>query len=509
MKRLVLIVGGVVLLLAVPGINLAKFNLISPKQLVPKAAIDKVFQTSEENVANGKQRSTKHSRKAARDLVEVQEDLELFTCDDAVSAALAADLNLQKAQKELEVAASELGIQQRWFTVEGRINYAKKQNLDPQNALDQNDSLTSGVVLDSGGKWALSAEKVFSNDTLIENETGTLLGLNYKPFSLTKDLNTLTKKSLYYNKIYAFEAARIDLIIRVRKAYAKALQKKSLFELTSENLKLTKVHLDHTKSLFKAGKVAKLNLLEAKQEVKAAENELIKAKLEKEAALLSLGLIVGQNHALQDFTLDKKGLYWAETKAIDPERTMKRMVSESPELKLAEVNLALKEKKLRNAQLYHLANLELGVSYFKPDNPSAAGINQQTKYSVGISGPLDNLLGRQLSNTQKEKEAAGLSLEDSIKEQQLKIIDTLRQWKTTELMLGPMKDSVEISKEKLRIVTIKYNNGMASGSDVINERRLMNGNEKAYWQSWLNMQFAREEFYRTVWGKPVFKDKIN
>ncbi len=421
----------------------------------------------------------------------------VLTLAQAAKEALATDLNLEKTKQELAVASSNLGISKRLVTINGEVNYSKTTTSAPMDSINSAESsISSEVVFDSGGKWSLS----LSRDIVKKSND---YSFNLYPFNKQKTLTVLNHEIQYYNQLLNYKIARISLIVKVRNAYAEALQKKAFYDLALENLNLTKKHLQHTQFLFKAGKVARLSLLESEQEIKAAETDLVKAALDKDAAFLSLGLIMGRNQALENIKLEEDALSWATTKEIDIKATVDELLKSSPELRVAKLNLQLKKTQLRQEKYCHLANLELEASLSQPDNSIAAGYKSQMTYSMGISGSLDDLFLKKISNAKKETTATGLALKELVKNHQLNALDLFRKWRTAELLMVPMKDSVTISKEKLRIASIKYNNGMIAGSDVIKERQALNSREKAYWQSWLNLQKTREEFFRVCWGAPI------
>lgn len=60
-----------------------------------------------------------------------------------------------------------------------------------------------------------------------------------------------------------------------------------------------------------------------------------------------------------------------------------------------------------------------------------------------------------------------------------------------ELSLEPAMKAIDMAKERPRIINLKYNNGMASGSEVIQTRQALAQAQQTYWESWQN--FSKPE----------------
>ncbi len=421
----------------------------------------------------------------------------ILESQQAVNQALEFDLSLQAAKLELETAEKDLGAAKRILNLAGGYSLKKDENgwLSPS----QNYVISSGGTYDSNNqinKWVIAYTP--ANDTIDYNYNLTLYPLNmgYEKSIKTAELN-------YVNKILAYENARIKLIAGVRNAYAEAVQKEELSKLAAEDLDLLREQLRKTETLYNIGKIPRLDLLDTQQQVKAAEVKKINAELYRQAGLLKLSTLMGKEE-LNGSVLQGETLIWANTDRIDLQATTDQCLNNGFDIKAASLNIRVAKIQQFMDSCYLLHNLNIGMEVNKPKN---TGGNTETIFSVGFWGQLDDSYIRNQQASQKKLDAAKFNLETIIRNKQTQITEAYRLWKIMELNLSPMRESLNIAKERLRIASLKYENGMASGSDVNQARMMLTRAEEDYWNLWLGLQQARESFYQATGGNPVIKPK--
>lgn len=414
----------------------------------------------------------------------------------AEELALTADLSLQAARLDLEVARKDWETSKRILSVGGSYNIQSNNWANPSGTL----MLNSGGTFDSSysgdySKWTLTYTPFDSNNnTNIYNLTCYPFNLNYEKIIKTVELNLA-------NKYLAYENARIKLITDVRNAYAEAVQKEELHQLAIQNLALVKDQLKKSNALYEAGKIPRLDVMDSEQQVKAAETKLVSAGLNRQAGLLKLSTLLN-NDNLTGTGLKSDSLMWAVTDKIDIRATIAQCLKNSPELKPAILNVELARLQDLMDSWYLLKNITVGVGFYK--DPS--GIDT-SYYKLGYTGPLNDQYFREKRASRKRLEMAEFNLKVLNRNKETQLLDAYRNWKIMELNLVPMQESLNIAKERLRIAMLKYENGRASESDINQANLILTQAQEDYWNTWLNLQQARETFYRAASGNPVFRQE--
>jgi outer membrane protein TolC len=425
------------------------------------------------------------------------ENNQALTLEQAIEQALAEDLTLKSAKIKVENADTQLKAARRIIGVSGSYS---SSNTDSKGWEESEKSIT---VYPGQNPYTPKISLKFSMDTMAPDymAPGDLLSLNCSPFDLSFEKGIKQQELNLASQIVNYESVRIKLIADVRNTYSEMLQKDGLYKLAQEDLGLAKEHLRQTNTLFDIGKIAKLDLMDAEQQLKAAEAKLTSADLNYQAALLKLNILLRKDY--------QKGLVLTENSAdrgaadqVDIEATLKNSLINAPDIQVAVLNVAIAQFQALEDSMYLAKDIKIGISLKKYDNGA-----DSTTYTLSFSGPLDDTYFRDRKISKKQLEAAQLDLEVAIRNKQTMILESLRGWKILELSLGPVRESLSIAKERLRIATVKYDAGMASQTELNQVRQILAGAEEAYWGTWLQLQQAREQFYQAVQGNPTFKQE--
>jgi outer membrane protein TolC len=421
----------------------------------------------------------------------------ILESQQAVSQALESDLALQAARLELEIAQKDLGAAKRIFNIAGGYSIKKTDTSDWLTPT-QNYIVSSGGVYDPNyinPKWVISY-------TPTNDQNDYEYGLTLYPFNMAYEKSIKMAELAYINKILAYENTRIKLITEVRNAYAEAVQKEELYKLAAEDLDLSRDRFEKTNTLFNIGKIPRLDLMDAEQQVKAAEVKRISADLNRQAGLLKLSTLL-RKEELKGVILQGKTLIWATTDQIDLQTTIDQYLKTGFDIKAVSLNVQVAKIQQFMDSCYLLKNLNIGLEVNKPNDQSST-----TMYSVGFWGQLDDSYFRNQESSKKKLEAAKFSLEVITRNKQTQIAETYRTWKIMELNLTPMQDSLNVAKERLRIANVKYENGMTSSSDVNQARMMLTKAQEDYWNTWFGLQQARESFYQATGGNPALKPEV-
>ena len=429
--------------------------------------------------------------------VDAEEPAAVLEAKQAEATALSVDLSLQAAKLELEVAQKDWETAKRIFSVGGYYNYQSDNASIPSQGI----SLNSGGTFDAASsKWSLSFAPFDSaNNTTITD----VYRLTYYPFNLNYEKSVKTVELNLASKYLAYENTRVKLIADVRNAYAEAVQKEELHELAIQNLALVKDQLKKSNALYEAGKIPRLDVMDSEQQVKAAEAKLVTAGLNREAGFRKLSILLN-NECITGVGLQRESLAWALTETVDLEATIARCLKNSPELKTASLNVELAKLQDLTDSFYLLKNISVGAGVYK--NP---GGGDTSYYSVGFRGALDDQYFRDKKGSRQKLEAAEFNLKVAILNKETQIREAYRYWRTMEISLPPMQESLNVAKERYRIALLKYENGRASESDVNQANLLLTQAQENYWNHWLALQQAREAFFQAASGNPVLTRNEN
>ena len=427
-----------------------------------------------------------------------------FSLETMISQGLANNLELRQAQLDLEVSRKINQQNQRFASLIGNANldYLQADQIFTKNS-DFGVTIISGDTLDPAiANWSLSLNHL--EDELAENISDTY-SLKYAPFKFDQKINTLETKLNLANAQNFYQITRINTITKIRTLYAESYQRSILLKLANEHLQLTKDSLKQSNSLFKAGKISRLELQTTEQEEKAATNQLEIAELNYEAALSRLGVAIGEPHLTLDQPLNlEPTLNWGNSSQINLNSTLAKIRENSPELKIVQIELQLAKLRLQQASLCQLSGLELGVSHNVPKATNDTN-EKTTTYSLGISGSLDDLIFKNISHQKKTFASSNNKLELILKTGEAKLLESFQAWKIAELSLKPLQEAWDLAKERLRVISLKFEKGMSDNSEVIEARQALAEAEANYWQTWLELIQARENFYELSWGNPVLK----
>jgi outer membrane protein TolC len=429
-------------------------------------------------------------------LAAAQTNNSILETKQAEEEALAADLSLQAAKLDLEIAQKDWEAARRILSAGGF--YSAQQTSTGDLSLAQGLSLNSGGTFDSSAgnvysKWAVTYTPGDS-----DSNTG-IYNLNCYPFNLNYEKSIKTAELNLANKYLGYENTRIKLIMDVRNLYAEVVQKEEIRQLAGQNLELVKDQLKKSNSLFTAGKIPRLDVMDIEQQVKAAETKLVSADLNHQAGLLKLSALL-RNDNLSGLALRGESLAWAVADQIDIQGTIAQCLKNSPELKTALLNVEVARLQNLTDAFYLLKNINVGAGFYKDKTG-----NDVTFYRLGFTGSLDDEYFRNKNASRKRLEAAQFNLEVADRNKRAQILETYRNWKIMELNLAPMQESLNIATERLRIAQMKYENGMASGSDVNQANLTLTQAQENYWNTWLSLQQARESFYQATLGNTIFK----
>lgn len=423
---------------------------------------------------------------STQERVSAEEDLSL---EQAVREALATDPSLKEAMLSASIKEQEVRLNAEQLAISGGLdlNRVDYYYVEPDDVLSVNSKIKFN------NKWSVTAKV---------SEDSRTVSLNYLPFNSQTEADRLNKEQALAEELLALASRKNQVIYGVRIAYIEAVQKEELYRLAEEDLNLAKEFWSLTEALYKAGKVSRLDLMEAEQQVKSSEAILRRTGIDREAAFFKLGTAMGRK-SFSGAKLHKEEITGLTADRIDMEATLAAVARQAPELKPLQAALALNDFQIKTLARFPYADLSLSAA-ISHGKISSSSPEDETAYTLSIGLPFyDQAMNGKRELARKAKEVTETTIELKKEQLQTGILDAYQLWRTADLQLEPTRNLVEFADEKLKIVMLKYRYGTASGFEVIKARQELAAAKKDYWQAWLGLQQARENFYKLTWGNPV------
>ena len=282
-----------------------------------------------------------------------------------------------------------------------------------------------------------------------------------KPVKLQVEQSTYDWKKLKAK----YEAQKEDLAYNITQSYYRVLEAKNVVEVTEESLNQMNEHLKTAKAYFEAGTVLKTDVLQTKVRKSEIEERLLQVKnnlqLAKEELknLLEIDgnkkikLVEEVNIPKVELSL-KEALDYALNNRADLLATKYEVKKASQGIELAETN--------NDPSLALIGTSESSGSDFLPNNNSwRATINMKwSLYDGGESGAV-------VKQAKENLKAAKSALHQQEQAIDLEIRQKLLNLEVNRKQVLTAQERIEMAKENLRLAELRYKEGVATNTEVI------------------------------------------
>lgn len=410
-----------------------------------------------------------------------------LTLEAAIQQTLANNTRLKEAALDIELIKKEIELSKKNILVE-----------NDYTAADPNAGHIYRASVQINPQLQFYIKQNHYNNKYVSTDSTSTLGLSYTPLNFKQRVEIKSKELSYYQKINDYQKAKYELIRDVCLAFAEIVQKEELLKLAKNDYELSREYLNNIKSLLNFGRVPKIDLIEAENEVKNAESQLRSMQLAYKVAHHNLAVLVDCN--LEHYKIVPPSMKEFEISKINLESTQKKVLSESPELKVAVCLRELEELNLRLAKLEQIS--EWGIELAQIRNID----KDLNYYTATVKGPLfNNKWKTQKDLAQHKLISAKLKEANLVQNIMDRLQDAYFAWQIATQNLQPQNTNIEVAKEKLRIANLRFNNGTISGQDVVKAKQELINIQKAYWQAWLEHKSKMYNFYQIVFGEPVYE----
>lgn len=230
----------------------------------------------------------------------------------------------------------------------------------------------------------------YSSGTIITKNGVTSTTLSPE-IALTWTLFDGTKMFIAYNQLgllrdegmIGLKMAIQDNIASVIEAYYNIVQQKQLLSVIDSNLALYHEEMDLAQKQYEIGTGSKLNYLQAKVSYNTERSLFMKQQISVSNAIVALNQVleepVEKTYTVSDSIITTKSLIYDTLK--------RRMLTQNPNLLLANTNISVAHNNVKEINALRLPNVALGLNYGLSSSKYSAGFALFNQ-SLGLNGGL-------------------------------------------------------------------------------------------------------------------------
>jgi outer membrane protein len=264
-----------------------------------------------------------------------------------------------------------------------------------------------------------------------------------------------------------YERTKADIALQVTQQFFTVLQAKAQVRLQERVLERARRLLEAAEAGFKAGTVARLDVLRAQVQVRTAEVDLLSAQNQERVAMLTLRNLMGVS---DDFTFDIAEPT-EEPPADFPSLTqlLAQAFRQRPEVREAEWQRESAEAARQLARIAMLPTLTVNGSYNRYPS-SSRNIGKEWSVNLIVGFPIfdGGRLRAELMTAELQREQAELTLQRTLNDIRLQVQQAYLNWQNARERLAAAQEAVKEASETARLTEEAYRAGAASLLDVLN-----------------------------------------
>ena len=313
--------------------------------------------------------------------------------------------------------------------------------------------------------------KGFNNPDAVTDFTSSV-NLGYPLFHGFAIINAVKMKKLAaksYTKLH--ELTKEKIALEVAKSYMEIGWLNSRVKAAQESVKSARYHLQQARARFKAGLALKSDVLKAKVYLTAAQERLLRERNALDIARRRLSILLGKsptkvipvNPTIEDIYATLSHYNYNLSQAV------KMALKNRKDLQAQRFKVLMKDKEVKIAYADYLPQIDL-ISSFKWHGHNYPLQGEQSSWLVGGVLKLNIFDGLSRENRIKKAKAARLKEEFEYKmkekETALEVISALKDVENARKRVELTKGSVEEALESLRIIERRYQQGLATITEV-------------------------------------------
>ncbi|MCJ7497261.1 MAG: TolC family protein, partial [candidate division Zixibacteria bacterium] len=252
------------------------------------------------------------------------------------------------------------------------------------------------------------------------------------------------------------EKEKQAIIYKVTEAYYQVLQAEGIRKVTAQAVKQMQAHLESSEALLKEGMIAPIDLNRIKSQLSNLEVNLIKAENGFELTMYNINSIMGID-LNTELVLENNLSY--EPYEINPEQALIQARENRPEI----MNIAQQRKIMEemvdvtkgNKKPQVILNAESGITGWQ-----VGVVAEYSLFDGGVNKAKINQAEIKLSQVDQRELQVQQLIEFEVRSAYLNM-------KEAEKLIKVAEEGIKNSQESFRIAQLKYNEGIATNTEVI------------------------------------------
>lgn len=378
---------------------------------------------------------------------------ESWSLDSCISYAINHNLTIKN--RELSVRSGELDI------TEAKDNFLPNVNGGAQQSFSFGRGLTS--------------ENTYANRNT--SQFGWNVQMSLPLFQGLRDFRTLDySKTNFRQLVEQLESAKDDISLSVIAQYLQVLYYQELYNVSLEQLRISKIELERRQELVNAGKIPELDMLQAESQVAQDELSSVNALNNQNLALLDLAQLLELDSA-ENFSILPLDNSLTEYPLISPDEVYNSAMNENHTILASRLGVTAAGKYLKIAQSGYLPSLYfsagLGSSYYKTSGFMNEGFGNQMRHnlseSLGISLNIPIFDGFSTRNSIRKAKVQQIAAELQLREAEVQLYKTIQQAYAQAVAAEERMKSSAIAEKataaSLEAMREKYNYGKANATE--------------------------------------------
>jgi len=407
-----------------------------------------------------------------------EKPVEILTLKQTIESAIEANIGLQSSQEGTKAAQATQKGQKTLFLPTFNVTYK----------LDRDDSAFSvgGSVFGSKQEYSLIT-------TVTQPIFTGFANLNqYKIASLGLDVAKINEKLV-----------RQDIIFNAKRIYFSMLEAQKLFDIAQKTVTQLKAHTEVAQNYYQVGMTPLNDYLQAQVELANAEQDLIVAKNNLENAESDFNLLL-RRPLETPVKIDDITDYFSFEQDLDycfAEADNNRL-----EVKVATLEVEIKEKEVRLAGKNYYPSIDLQGSYFNIgadwDVNGGTGITDPSGWNILATASWNFWEWGRTSYGVHEKHSrlsqARLQKTEILDNIHLQVKKAYLRTQEAEKAIITVERAIEQAKENFRINEERYKAQVATSTDVLDAQTLLARTVTNYYKALYAFKTSKAALYRTI-----------
>jgi len=416
---------------------------------------------------------------------------EVFTLEAAISAALEANLSLQRSQEEIAAAEAVKKSQQTQFYPTFNTAYQYER----RDEEIQSESLvlpTTPPVTIPVGVTRAKNEFTFSTTLSQPLFTGFALLNQYKLAELGLDAARVNERLL-----------RQDIVFTVKDAFFSILKAEKLVGVAEDNVRQVESQKNVAENFYEVGMSPLNDLLQAQVELANANQRLTRARNNLELAQSNFNNVLRRPINAPVRVVDVQS-YTTFDKDVD--ECLATAEKHRLELEVADLSVQIAEKEVELARKDYYPTVSLQGTYFRAgtdwDVNGGEGISDPDGWTVSAVASWDfwqwGRTGYDVSEKRHRLAQAKLQREEVRDNIRLEVKDAYLKTKEAEQNILTVKKATEQARENYRISQERYNEQVATATDLLIAQTLLNQTMTNYYNALYDFKISEAALYRAM-----------